>query len=587
MNSRQLSFSLVLLISIAAAELFSYRAEACGCLAPPDPTVPVVQAGERILFTSVDNTISAHIEVQYQGDAEEFAWLVPVPSEPALEVGTAELFDALVTATQPTYRVNNVLHGECGFAQSRGGGDSLGCGDAAEAGASVPVGEGANADAGVYDPLVRQDSVGPYDYAVLRADERQPMLDWLRDNSFFVPTGTDDAVSPYIREGSFFLALKLRSNQSAGDIQPIIVNYQSDYPLIPIVLTSVAADPDMPILVWVLGEHRAIPRNYYHTRINDARIDWLNQGANYVDVVTDAVDEADGHHSFVTEYAGTSNPMVGVLDPPGRFARQEDLAAVTSASQFLDTLFSRGYNYPLDSVLLAILNRELPIPQKLADEGVFADPWDYYESFDYYSGTFRDSRPELFEDADLTLDPVAAAFDIETRIVAPIHRTGQLFRDHPYLTRLFTTLSPDEMTIDPAFAFNPDLPEVSLVHNAELHVYCNKDPGKALSETASQLVTEDGHVITYPEGTGQNIALPQGIPSARLTQTLREEGAPNNITDNSNNIVAALSEFGDIPDRNAEGCRGTTVSPRHLKTLLFLACALLVIRRPRRNRRVQ
>src|SRR5690606_15882279 len=143
--------------------------------------------------------------------------------------------------------------------------------------------------------------------AVLKADEQQPLLDWLSDNGYFVPAGTDDILAPYIRPGGYFLALKLSKNRSVGDLQPIVVKYQSELPQIPIVLTSVAADPDMPVQVWVLGEHRAIPRNFFHTHVNDALIDWFRDGANYIEVVTAAVDEADGHHSFITEYARTSN----------------------------------------------------------------------------------------------------------------------------------------------------------------------------------------------------------------------------------------------------------------------------------------
>ena len=37
-----------------------------------------------------------------------------------------------------------------------------------------------------------------------------------------------------------------------------------------------------------------------------------------------------------------------------------------------------------------------------------------------------------------------------------------------YLTRLLTIVSPEEMTKDPIFAFNPDLPDVSNQHTAKI-----------------------------------------------------------------------------------------------------------------------
>ncbi len=176
--------------------------------------------------------------------------------------------------------------GDCWFDPNRaGGGGDAGAGEGGDGG-----GDGGGEPA---SPLVLRESVGPYDAAVLDASSKEAMLQWLEENGFFVPAGTDEAVEPYIREGGYFLALKLLKGQDAGDIQPVVVDYESDYPMIPIVLTGVAADPDMPVMVWVLGESRAIPRNYFHTEINDAEIDWLNFGQNYVEVINKAVDEAE------------------------------------------------------------------------------------------------------------------------------------------------------------------------------------------------------------------------------------------------------------------------------------------------------
>ena len=72
------------------------EAEACGCFVPPDPTVPIVQAGERILFGQENGVITAHIQVQYSGPAEEFGWLLPMPAIPEMELGSDELFDVML-----------------------------------------------------------------------------------------------------------------------------------------------------------------------------------------------------------------------------------------------------------------------------------------------------------------------------------------------------------------------------------------------------------------------------------------------------------------------------------------------------------
>jgi len=42
---------------------------------------------------------------------------------------------------------------------------------------------------------------------------------------------------------------------------------------VPLRLTAIAANPDMPVLVWVLGDTRVAPRAYHEIQIDDASID--------------------------------------------------------------------------------------------------------------------------------------------------------------------------------------------------------------------------------------------------------------------------------------------------------------------------
>src|SRR5438067_803846 len=82
----------------------AHNANACGCFTPPDPSVPVVQAGERLLFSVDGGQVTAHIQIQYAGAAGDFGWLLPLPSVPTLELGSDEVFNDLITQTQPKYR---------------------------------------------------------------------------------------------------------------------------------------------------------------------------------------------------------------------------------------------------------------------------------------------------------------------------------------------------------------------------------------------------------------------------------------------------------------------------------------------------
>ena len=525
------------------------EAHACGCFAPPDPTVPIVQAGEAIAFHMDGNKVTAHIQITYKGKAEEFGWLLPVDAVPTLEVGTDELFAQLIATTQPVYRLQAEYNGNCPFDPNRGGG--LGGGSSSPAEDSDGGGGGGGGDG--YDPLVIRDTVGPYDYAVLRADEKQPMLDWLDQNGFFVPAGTDDVVDAYIRPGAYFLALKLLKGNDAGDIQPVVVEYESALPMIPIVLTSVAADPDMPILVWVLGGSRAIPRNYYHTQINDAELNWLGFADNYLDVINRAVDEANEHQSFVTEYAGTSTIMQNILDYEGRFGDLDQLRATSDAVNYVEYLTYNGYttggNTPplfqptFTSQVLGILQGHLPVPRKilreLRDQGQTASA--FYLSYRYYVETDRLARPDMYEDLDTTFDPVQLTAELDEKVVGPTLKAGEMFREHPYLTRMYTTLSPSEMTRDPVFSFNPDLADVANIHTGRLIYYCGIIPNDDPLTTPAVLVTEDGWELSFPDGTGDNPWSDVNWPLSRYIQAVREEGPAENVVDNTDAILAAIN----------------------------------------------
>src|SRR5439155_6153084 len=142
------------------------------------------------------------------------------------------------------------------------------------------LGFSAAADMGHAGIVVVQASIGPYDYAVLKADDQAELTKWLDDNHYFVPSTAGDALKPYTHPGAFFLALKLRGGAATGDIAPVVLRYQSDLPMIPITLTSIGAVPNMGILVWVLGEARAIPRNYYNVVLDDLPV-WFSNFSTY------------------------------------------------------------------------------------------------------------------------------------------------------------------------------------------------------------------------------------------------------------------------------------------------------------------
>ena len=84
------------------------RAQACGgtfCDNLPQP-MPVDQSGEDILFVLDGQEVEVHIRIQYEGDAERFAWVVPLQGIPEVSVGSEPLFQALSQTTAPSWDVS-------------------------------------------------------------------------------------------------------------------------------------------------------------------------------------------------------------------------------------------------------------------------------------------------------------------------------------------------------------------------------------------------------------------------------------------------------------------------------------------------
>ena len=107
--------------------LYAAVAMACGgFMMPPEEVVD--QAGEDILF-AVDadsQTTEMHVRIQYQGSAEDFAWVLPVSGTPELSIGTDAVFEALGAARREfqlsrEYGICSMDYGSTGFMGAPGG----------------------------------------------------------------------------------------------------------------------------------------------------------------------------------------------------------------------------------------------------------------------------------------------------------------------------------------------------------------------------------------------------------------------------------------------------------------------------------
>ena len=305
-----------------------------------------------------------------------------------------------------------------------------------------------------------------------------------------------------------------------------------------------ATQPDLGVLVWILGSDRAVPENYLHVRINEARIDWFNNGPNYARVVTEAADEAGGR-AFVTDYAGASDVMDRTLYWEGRFDL-ENLQRLKDPADFIDELLGQGF--ARDSQMQTLLRRYIPMPEAVLEEGVLqvvfrGDEEAYRQAAEEgrlqalaERSFYNNIRAyEEWTEEGLIFDAVAFTVALEEVVVEPLRQSQELFGEFPYLTRLFTTMSAAEMTEDPLFTFNPDLPGVSNVHNAHGRFECDDfDPENPRYEEIVLVVTlADGREIRSRPYAGFGPGEPPVIPldsadqpAAAIVERMASSGPP-------------------------------------------------------------
>lgn len=312
------------LVTLALAALAAFvplPAHACGGLFCSALNLsPVDQNAERILFrVHDDGTVTAVVEISYTGEADAFSWVVPVPDTPQLGTIHPSTLQVLDQATgvriiaPPT---------ECdqGF---RGNSNDSEQGDSGSADGGVTVTD-----------LPR---VGPFEPQVLDSDDAAALITWLNANDYLITEAMEPVVANYLGAGMKFLALKLAPDAETADIAPIVMNYPADEVMVPIVLTSVAAEPEMGVLVFIAADSRYEPMNFESLQVDRAlvQLDPRSGRNNYFPLVSYLVDQSDGR-AFVTQFADDTTSVSALVDSTSFFGIED----IEDANDTLDEVFA-------------------------------------------------------------------------------------------------------------------------------------------------------------------------------------------------------------------------------------------------------
>lgn len=205
------------------------------------------QKGIIIYENGVETLI---LQANYRGQAEDFAWVIPVPAKPELSEVDENIFLELHELTKPEERWWNFD----------------GC-------------IGAGEEAGIEDDeitIIGMQTVGIYHTTTLSATNPRALANWLNENGYHLPTHAENIVSSYIEDGWYFVAMKIQQSPKQkiryeGGIQPISLSFPSSKIVYPMKITAVSTNYT-ELLLYVFAQHKM---TFHRSELEYA--DWISE----------------------------------------------------------------------------------------------------------------------------------------------------------------------------------------------------------------------------------------------------------------------------------------------------------------------
>ncbi len=579
-------------------------ARACGaCVSPPAATGAVFarQSAERIFFYR--DPATAHstvwVEVSFAGSPQDFGWVVPMPKVPKVGVGSRYLFDRLDQATAPRFELS-IGTGDETCTASTGLGNGCSAAPAPWGCASKTASAGDDGYAGNdHVSVVLAAQTGPYDYAIVKGDTSQNLLDWLNKAGFATPPAALPIIDAHVKKGDVFVAFRLHDGEGVQAIRPVTFDMDDAEPCVPLRLTSIAAVDEMSVIVYLAGSGRGLPKNSLHVQVNPLRLNWNAPASNYAQVLSAAIDEA-GSHAFATEFAADVTAVtVAGADPTvlGTYLFERPVAgtgawgagplfnkaildvqrlrAVQGPHELAPALLASGL--PLTPELFAILDATLGVNVSQLAWLAVLDPAQVLTQTLGNADAGGSAQGELVTADGLpvgltvtTIDGNALADAVEAQLSVPLLAAFDAIGHAQTLTRLALRISPAEMTRDPVFAFSATLPPVSNVHRGDMHTVqedCGQTAASArltLPELDRSYVLHNGTSGYFVSAMGGSSSLPTAnnatdprfatMPAALRVELLDEQTPPLQVPTSQVGLVdaAVVSAHAGTPSLPAD-----------------------------------
>jgi hypothetical protein len=216
----------------------------------------------KVVLTRDGNQTAITMASDYEGDPNEFAVVIPVPTfieRRQIGVVDTKTIDHLDAYTAPRL----VEYSDPDPCRPRPEYVASAMRDAMPARAAALAGpqKGVTVEAS-YD-------VAEYDVSILSAEESNGLVDWLTDNGYRIPNGAAAVLGSYIKQNMHFLVAKvnLERMKLAGNhyLRPLQVRYETTKFMVPLRLGTVNANGPQDLIVYALTRKGRVEAANYRT----------------------------------------------------------------------------------------------------------------------------------------------------------------------------------------------------------------------------------------------------------------------------------------------------------------------------------
>lgn len=273
---------LAALVAVVAAIPVTARAD--GMYIPQPSALSLEMTAQRGVLLVGPDGLEIILQSGYLGAAEDFGWIVPLPSRPVVEEGSAELLDEIDRLTAPQF-----FNSRCFVPCPSPGGDAD-----VDAGPDIDRPD---------DSVIEweQGTVGELEYSIVSGTDGGALVSWLEDNGFVTVPGLEAMLSTYAAEEAFFFAARVMPGaELAGGVTPVRLALGPVVePRFPMRITALSPVETVRVVLWVFASAPHVPRNYQYDVV---------EGRDYsVDSYLDELDrlfEARDHGGFVAQFSG-------------------------------------------------------------------------------------------------------------------------------------------------------------------------------------------------------------------------------------------------------------------------------------------